>query len=214
MRTHNAPAAALVVALLLAIVFAFVADRVATGRTIAFDVRIRDQVHDAASPPLTAAMRAASFIGEPYVVWPIAGILFLLFRRAGDVRRGAVLLIAMAGEVALEQSLKYGFQRPRPQAFLDYPEPHSYSFPSGHAFTSMVFLGTLTILLTPMLRSTWSRLGIWVGALALVAAIGFSRVYLGVHYPTDVIGGWLAGAAWTLAVAAGNHARPPRVQRI
>jgi membrane-associated phospholipid phosphatase len=123
----------------------------------------------------------------------IVGLWLLVRRRYLEL---GAFLIAMGGGVFLNQILKNLFLRPRP-AYLNafYQEP-GYSFPSGHAMTSIIFYGMLAYLLIRI-----SQLWRWKVAFAAVAAliimlIGFSRLYLGVHFLTDVLGGWAAGIAW------------------
>jgi undecaprenyl-diphosphatase len=172
------------------------------SKVLAFDLAVRNAIHQHASPPLTNAMLTMSFIGEPYIILPLVALACVLFWRAGHGRRARLLLIAMGGEVILEQTIKAMVHRPRPEPFFHYPLPTSYSFPSGHAFASTVFFGTLAALISPLLPSGWQRILLWLGAVSMAAAIGFSRIYLGVHYPSDVIAGYLGGLAWlcTLAV--------------
>ncbi|MGA2600413.1 MAG: phosphatase PAP2 family protein [Bryobacteraceae bacterium] len=172
------------------------------GKVLAFDLAVRNAVHQHASPPLTNAMLTMSFIGEPYIVLPLTALACLLFWRAGLAHRARLLIIAMGGEVILEQTIKAMVHRPRPEPFFHYPLPTSYSFPSGHAFASTVFFGMLAALISPLLSSVWQRILIFLAAIVMATAIGFSRVYLGVHYPSDVIAGYLGGLAWlyTLSV--------------
>jgi undecaprenyl-diphosphatase len=204
--------AGFVLALLCAAGFGWLADQVAGGHTAQFDNRVREVIHTWATPALTRSMKIMSFIGEPYIIWPLLVVALLLRERLGI--NGSLLVIAMAGEVLIEQALKFGFRRARPEPFFGYPLPGSYSFPSGHALASLVFFGTFTAVLSPRLRSWWKHTLLWTGAALLIAAIGFSRIYLGVHYPTDVIGGYAAGLAWVFTIAAGNRARRQRIKRV
>ena len=115
-------------------------------------------------------------------------------------RRAAVwLIITMAGALVLDVGLKYGFHRPRPAPFYG-PLPHSYSFPSGHAVFSFCFYAVLAGLVNDRVRSLALRIVIWIVAALLILAIGFSRIYLGVHYASDVIAGYLAAALWVSAM--------------
>jgi undecaprenyl-diphosphatase len=202
--------AGLLLALTFAAVFGWLAYQVNGGRSGAFDTHIRNIVHSWSNPPLTRAMKVMSFIGEPYVIWPLLCAAIFLLRR---VHANAWLLaVAMIGEVCIEQTLKFTFRRPRPTPFFGYPQPGSYSFPSGHALGSLVFFGTFAALFAARIRSASAKALLWIAASLLVGAIGFSRIYLGVHYPTDVIGGYAAALVWVIAVAVGDHARKRRIQ--
>jgi hypothetical protein len=110
------------------------------------------------------------------------------------------MVVTILGALVLDLSLKYAFHRPRPVPFF-VPAPYTYSFPSGHSLFSFCFYGVLAGLLTRRIRSRRWRVLIWTLAALLVATIGLSRVYLGVHYPSDVIAGYLA---FTLGEHAGS----------
>jgi undecaprenyl-diphosphatase len=105
------------------------------------------------------------------------------------------LAAAVFGALLLEGILKNTFQRARPHPFFDIPLPASYSLPSGHALFSMCFLGGLAIAIAPRLKSK-TRIIVFIATAAMILAIGFSRVYLGVHYPSDVIAGYTVGLMW------------------
>jgi undecaprenyl-diphosphatase len=176
-----------------------------SGVAPALDDPVRSAVHGYASPRLTAFMRAMSLYGGP--TWLTAiGLLLALGFLIKRWHRGAVLLvITMAGGGLLNTLLKQSFARVRPEAFFDYPLPASHSFPSGHAFFSASFFGTIAVLLTDRVRSRAVQLSVWVIALFLVLLIGLSRIYLGVHYPSDVLAGYAAATVWVAAVAFGDR---------
>jgi len=125
-----------------------------------------------------------------------------LFWRAGWKRESALLAVAMLGSIAIEWGLKLGFHRARPAPFFNIAAPSSYSFPSGHALYALCFYGTLGALIGPHLREKAQRALLWAAAIVLIVAIGYSRIYLGVHYPSDVLAGYAAGFVWLMAVAA------------
>jgi len=141
-----------------------------------------------------------SFVGD----WPFLTILgiaifaFLLYIKWK--REAVIFLIANAGELILNFSLKAFYRRPRPEGFFGYDLPPSYSFPSGHALGSFCFFGILAWLLAANVESTRSKQAIYVSAALLVLIIGLSRIYLGVHYPSDVVAGYLVATVWTLTV--------------
>jgi len=105
----------------------------------------------------------------------------------------------MVGMAALDITLKLAFHRPRPLAYFG-PTPTTYSFPSGHAMGSVCFYGVLAAILAARASGRGAKWGIWMGAVLLIGLIGYSRIYLGVHYPSDVIAGYCAGAVWVGAV--------------
>ncbi len=210
---HRTVLVGLALAVLLAAALGWLAAEVVRGQTMSFDSDVRNTIHEHASEPLTIAMKAMSFIGEPFMVWPLTALAAAYFWRCGEKHGAILFLIAMVGAGIIELTLKVAFHRPRPRPFFGYPLPSSYSFPSGHALGSLVFFGTLAALLSPRLRGRASKILLWAGAVLLIAAIGFSRIYLGVHYPTDVIAGYAAATIWVLAVAIGNGARSRRVER-
>ena len=189
----------LLVATTTLFVFGWLAEEVLEGGTQRFDAFLRTAVHQFATPGLTRLMQAFSFLGSVAAVTTLCSVAIcvsLYFRRA---RTAALLAITMLGVAALDVALKHAFRRPRPVAFFG-PTPTSYSFPSGHAFGSLCFYGVLAAILAARVRQRIARFCIWMAAALLIGMIGFSRIYLGVHYPSDVIAGYLAGAVWVAAV--------------
>jgi undecaprenyl-diphosphatase len=168
-----------------------------------FDIAVRNAIHAWASVPLTYAMRGITQLGSAAVL-AILGAL-LVWRLAAQGRRRAVLIFIAAclGAEALSEILKVVFRRSRPEAFFGYAEPLTYSFPSGHSVMSTCFYGVVAAILTTRRESRTTKLAIWMGAVLLALAIGFSRVYLGVHYPSDVLAGYAAAAIWVGAVRGG-----------
>lgn len=200
----------LLIAIASLFVFAWIAEEVLEQHTRRFDSAVRDWVHQFSSPWLTGAAKAASFIGADVLVAALIGCLlvfaFLRWRRAA-----LWLTITMAGALVLNLSLKDAFHRQRPAPFF-VPLPHTYSFPSGHALFSFCFYGVLAGLLAGRIKSLMARICIWIVAAVLIAAIGLSRIYLGVHYPTDVLGGYLAAAVWVSSMIAFDRLRSGRMQ--
>ena len=198
----------LTVAVLSLFLFAWIGDGVAHDRTAGFDLAIRNQVHGFASPGLTKAMIAISFLGGDGLT--AAAILSVIAFLSLHWRREALwMVVTILGALVLDLSLKYAFHRPRPVPFF-VPVPYTYSFPSGHSLFSLCFYGVLAGLLTRRIRSGMLRVLIWTLAALLVAAIGLSRVYLGVHYPSDVIAGYLAASLWVSTLVALDRVRVER----
>jgi undecaprenyl-diphosphatase len=136
----------------------------------------------------------------------VMGICIVLFFIWLKWRHAALLFtITMAGALVLNGTLKLLFHRARPEPFFGIVAPTSYSFPSGHALYSLCFYGTLAAITGARLRSLAVRLAIRVAAISLILLIGTSRIYLGVHYPSDVLAGYMTGFIWVMAVAFGYH---------
>jgi undecaprenyl-diphosphatase len=110
----------------------------------------------------------------------------------------------MVGEIVLELLLKAVYQRERPVPFFDFPLPSSSSFPSGHAMGSLCFYGITAFILARYINNRNIHLAITAAAVLLILGIGTARVYLGVHYPSDVLAGYLAGSVWLGAVIYTN----------
>ncbi len=205
---ETATVASLCVAVLSLFLFAWIADGVAHDRTARLDLEIRNQVHAYASPPLTKAMIFISFLGGDGLI--AAAILSLIAFLAFHWRRAALwMVVTILGAVVLDVGLKYAFHRPRPTAFFG-ALPHTYSFPSGHSLFSFCFYGVLAGLLAGRMQSRRGRFLVWTLAALLVAAIGLSRIYLGVHHPSDVIAGYLAASLWVSTLVALDRLRIPR----
>jgi undecaprenyl-diphosphatase len=115
------------------------------------------------------------------------------------------VIATLAGATLLNVLLKQSFARTRPAPFFDYPLPVSHSFPSGHAFFAASFFGGLAVLVSGRVRSKVMRLTVWVVALSIILLIGISRVYLGVHYPSDVAAGYAVAVVWVAGVALGDR---------
>ncbi len=186
--------------------FAWLADFVVEGAAIPFDTSVRGWVHLHSSAGLTAVMRAMSFLGEPGSLMLLSGVAVLLLLHAARWPRAASLfIVTMLGGFVLDSSLKGMFHRLRPESFFHTPLPHSYSFPSGHALFSVCFWGVLAALASARVRRTGLRVAIWAAAALIAGLIGYSRIYLGVHYPSDVLAGYSAAVVWVAAVASADR---------
>ena len=195
-RIDGAAAACFPAALVLVFLFAWLARAVAAGDTLGFDTTVREAIHAHAWAPLTGFLRGVTWGGSVAVLVPAGALLLYRWLRGGRRRAALLFFVIMAGAVLLDITLKDVFRRPRPQAFFGLTAPHTWSFPSGHALEGLCFYGTVAAL------ARRRRPAVWAGAAALAGLVGFSRVYLGVHYPTDVLAGYAVGGAWALTVRA------------
>jgi undecaprenyl-diphosphatase len=182
--------------------FLWFANVVSRGETATFDEAFRSFIHSYSSPLLTQALMIVSFTGKVaflLCLGTIVTIFFIYFRR---YRWLIVFLSTMAGEIVLELSLKAAYLRARPGPYFGLPAAESFSFPSGHALGSICFYGILAWLFLEKMTACWVRVAVTVGVILWIVLIGFSRIYLGFHYPSDVAAGFFVGMIWTSAVIA------------
>jgi membrane-associated phospholipid phosphatase len=190
----------LTVAIGTLVFFGWLSDEVLDGETRHFDDVTRAAVHQLASPALTNVMRGISFLGSTLFLTMATTIAIVWFALRKWGREAKLFAITMIGASLLNIVLKLAFKRARPVPFFDLLPPETYSFPSGHALTSCCFFGALAALLTARIKSKQVRIAVWIICVTMFLLIGFSRIYLGVHYTTDVIAGFAAALIWILVV--------------
>jgi undecaprenyl-diphosphatase len=169
-----------------------------------WDERIQDHVHGDTTPRMTQLMFALTRIGSPQVLTPAIPVFAALLWLRRLRRAALVWLIATGGAAALVTLLKLHFRRIRPDLPWAFVHEPSFSFPSGHSVFAVVVYGTLIYLGIRHLARVWERIVVVAVAGALIFGIGFSRIYLGAHYPSDVAAGYFVGAVWLLTVAASD----------
>jgi undecaprenyl-diphosphatase len=150
---------------------------------------------------LEGPMRFFTALGYYWVVLPLLAVAVAGFYLANWRLSAVALLISTAGSVVLTTVLKAVFRRARPEILDSGYTASFYSFPSGHATVAAGFYGALTLMLAFHLRGA-ARWAVVVFGTTLVLLIGLSRLYLGVHYPTDVLAGFLAAPLWLVSVGA------------
>jgi undecaprenyl-diphosphatase len=171
------------------LVFGAMAYPLVRGGAIEFDSPVRAAIHGWAFPPLTALMRLTTMLGSGYFLVPLAAILVWHWVGRGQRKAAYLLVAASLSAEAVTQLLKALIHRPRPEVFFGLVPAETYSFPSGHAFVPTVFFGILAGIFAPGAR--------WRAAVAAMAVLlGLSRVYLGYHYPSDVVAGWALAVVW------------------
>lgn len=184
--------------------FGGISEDVLTGDPlVAFDRSLADYLHAAASPPLTAFFLAVTALGSLETIALLTVCVGAVLARQRMWLLLTSWLTVVAGGVALNQVLKQLFARPRPAFEHPLLVETSYSFPSGHAMVSLVVYGMLAYLLILWLKGWRPRSAVVFGATVLVLLIGLSRLYLGVHYFSDVAAGFAAGAVWLSAAISG-----------
>ena len=158
-------------------------------------------------PWLTTAVRIVTDVGSSAFLIPLVlAVGAWYWRRHGTRRPLTLLALAYCGSFLVSQSIKALAARARPPDGLAVEHFGGYAFPSGHATEAAAVYGMLAFVLasrTPRLRRKASA---WACAVVIVAVVGITRLYLGAHWLTDVLGGWLFGSLWFLAVVAASHA--------
>jgi undecaprenyl-diphosphatase len=174
--------------------FAAIADAMTDGET-GYDQTFADWLHERASDPLTEFFEAVTTLGNGVVLAGVAAIAALLLLRAGHRRESLLVVLAFVGAEIVSYSLKLGFRRDRPFFTDPLATERTFSFPSGHSTVSLAVYGALAVILARHVRGR-AKLLVLAAAAVLVGLIGFSRLYLGVHFLTDVLAGFAAGTAW------------------
>lgn len=197
LRGYLRPLALLFAGVLLPLwLFAELADEVHEMEAMVFDDALLLQLHAWTSPVLDRFFTWFSLAGYRYGVIPLDIAISLGLLALRRWRYAAFAIVAFAGSALLNLATKQVFQRPRPALWESIAPEATFSFPSGHAMGSMT-LAAVVALLAWHTRWRWPVL---LAALAFTWLVGISRLYLGVHYPSDVLAGWAAGLAWTVGV--------------
>ncbi len=193
----------LVGAVLLLLLFAKLSEEVFTQEITSLDNNIALWVHGFASPTLDTIFNAFSTLGGAVGVSVLTLLAFGLLLWRGFPRAAWRFAIAVGGGLAINQMLKMVFHRARPQL---WPGAHvaGFSFPSGHATLALCLFGMFAWLGWQFIRGSAARTT-WMLLMALlIGIIGLSRVYLGAHYPSDVVAGYLSGSFWLLGLLSGT----------
>jgi undecaprenyl-diphosphatase len=173
----------------------------------AFDAPVLKFLHASATPVLDRFFILMSQLGYPWGVVPVDPIVLLLLVWLRRFRDGLFFGIAVGGSAILNLVAKNHYARLRPDLWLSLRPETTYSFPSGHAMASAT-LGMALIFLCWPTRWRW---GVTVASVVFVLLVGISRVYLGVHFPSDILAGWCAAIAWVFGMFAlvDRKAPPP-----
>jgi undecaprenyl-diphosphatase len=163
-----------------------------TNEGILFDVKVMDYIHSKTNQLLLGFMKFISFIGSEKFLIPTIAIIVLynLIKKKNYIPK--LLVLSTLGSYLLNFLLKQFFQRSRP---FDYflVNQGGLSYPSGHSMVTMTLYSTIAFLLAKKTEKDWEKRLIHLLSLVIICLMGISRLYLGVHWPTDVIGGYLMG---------------------
>ena len=165
----------------------------AGAHLVTFDRAANRSVHEAAADPVTGWAFIVTTLGSVQVLIAVTLAAAIGLALRGRWRSALVLIVAYAVTDATVALVKMTVERPRPDAKLT--EAGGFSFPSGHSAMSMAVYGCLAFALARACRASLPRVAFAAAGAALIVAIGLSRIYLGVHYPSDVIAGWITGGA-------------------
>lgn len=178
--------------------------------SFAVDAAVLGWVARERSPAVAAAFEVLTHFGDVLGWAPIALVIgALLARRAGTATPVLLVVVTAVGSATLLTVTKLLVQRPRPDGALAVVDESNSGFPSAHAANSAAVYLLLAVLTAGLVRARALRVGTWTAAVLVVVAVGTSRVVLGVHSPTDVLGGWLLGLSW-LGVVLAVVSRPSR----
>lgn len=187
------------------LLFASIATAVIWGASDGIDALVRTTVNGWANPKLTAFFLFVTQLGSVAVVYTLTAVEGLALLALGHRRAALHLVTVMTSAAVVNNAVKFTVARARPEPFFG-DLPSSYSFASGHALYAGCVYGVLGSLLAAQMTKPWQRALILGATIVLIGLIGVSRVYLGVHYPTDVVAGF-ALAALILCVASGFFGR-------
>jgi undecaprenyl-diphosphatase len=183
------------------VVWAFIelTEEVIEGDSRAFDRAVLLGIDSYSPDWLNEPMRRITALGYYWAVIPLlAGAVFLFYRRGWRLS-ATLLVVSTGGSIVLTTVLKFVVGRARPEIVDSGYQASFYSFPSGHATVAVGFYGMLTVILAYRLRGR-ARWAVALSGVLVVLLVGFSRLYLGVHYPTDILAGYLAALLWLVCV--------------
>jgi undecaprenyl-diphosphatase len=176
--------------------FAKLAGEVREGDTQAFDEAMLHLIDEHRVAWVERSLLEITALGTGLVVMMVVGTAAMFLWLTRHRYSSMLLLVATAGGLLLNNILKYTFKRPRPQVFEWVDSPVTSSFPSGHAMSAAIVYVTVAYLAARLMKRRVFRLLTMLAAFLLIALIGLSRMYLGVHYPSDVLGGYVIGIGW------------------
>ena len=172
-------------------------EQVLQGKSFAFDKSLLIEIHTFSNSQLDTLMLAITQLGNPSSIVIVFILSFLILWWHKDYLEAKIFMTASLGAFFLNVGLKLFFTKNRPQLWEQLIIEKSFSFPSGHAIGSIVLYGFLGYLLA----NRYPKLTVLIYSLTsiLIIAIGFSRLYLGVHWPTDIMAGYAIGFLWLMA---------------
>ncbi|WP_042463849.1 phosphatase PAP2 family protein [Neobacillus dielmonensis] len=196
------------------ICFSILSLQISENSLLSFDSKMISLIQGLETPWLTVIMKFFTFVGSaPIVILLCLICLYILYKLLHHYTELILFVSVVLGSALLNQLLKQIFHRARPDLHR-LVEISGYSFPSGHAMNAFTVYGILAFLLWKHQKTKWRRVCLIVVSTAMILLIGMSRIYLGVHYPTDIIGGYLASGVWvTTAILFFQYYKEKRYNR-
>ena len=187
--------------------FAELAEDVHEGEGFDFDLPLLAFAHEAANAGLDRILVVVTHLGYEWFVVPVDVLLVLVLAWKRRVREGLFAALALGGSALLNLAAKQVFARARPDLWASIAPEQTFSFPSGHAMGAMT-LAWVAVLLAWRTRWRWP---VVLLAVPFALLVGLSRVYLGVHFPSDILAGWAAASTWAAAsfLMVFHHHRHP-----
>ena len=168
--------------------------------SISYDSRIISLFSTIRNPILTPIMVFFTYIADWYSIALLGIIGVAAFWKMRKTRVASALLVSVIGGGLIVEIIKHLFRRARPEILSHLVAESGYGFPSGHSFVAFSFYGFMAYYLFRRARSGFAKAITLISGALIILAIGASRVYLGVHWPSDVLGSYLLGAAWISAI--------------
>ncbi len=195
----------LVIILVLITIFICLGQNIKESREgLYFDEKIMKKIHQNISETMTDIMKSITFLGSYKFLILISFIIIFCMVKKKNWYGIIMLILSIVSSFGLNNLLKYYYTRTRPINYFLIKQG-GYSFPSGHSMVSMTFYTTMTYLLTKDELNKNKRIILWILNFSIISLIGFSRIYLGVHWPTDIIGGYMAGILLSYVIIIGGN---------
>lgn len=187
---------ALLMCIVFIVIFGYIAIAIENHSIARFDTPLIEMIQGWETTWLTMVMKVVTWIGTVYGVGTIVVIGFIILSFKLRSRQQAFLLLGtVAGSIILNSLLKNVFQRDRPTINIIL-EASGHSYPSGHAMMALALYSTLAFIAWHYVKTTTSRLALILFAILMILLVGMSRIYLGAHYPSDIVGGYVASGLW------------------
>ncbi|MFI7001411.1 phosphatase PAP2 family protein [Nocardia sp. NPDC050175] len=192
------PVLAVAAAVLAVFVVGLTSNVLGKNGLTAIDTPVSDWAIAHRNGTLTPIAKTISNLGGTVAMTILAALAFVAFGTRGYRREAVLVAVTGLGAWVLVDGGKNLIARPRPPLHDHLVVKTNFAYPSGHSLGSIAVISILAILLIPRLRRPATRWTAAIAATTFVAAVGLSRIYLGVHWPTDVLGGWSIGALWVI----------------